>query len=314
MAGDYTLVLDVPNIAAVDSLNVTGRVMDAAGGNLTDVLTARLGLPDGGTTQPVTLDPGGRFLFPDVDLADGNANCFVLTFRNLDGAVVFEHRFDVLFAPDDTESLVVTTVLPRALSIETFDGLVALAEEGVALPARCERTFRKQNDNSSISLRLFQEYEPIGEVRIENIPAAGGRGALVDLVVDVTEKNEVRGTARIRSVSGQVVLEAPVSVLFEMPVIPTVAELEAQYSDLRARMRDIDDEHCSDTAKLALSVTLIGEIDRLLAQQPVDRQEAQVAVRRLRTLFEAPQDQMHPTLAVFCRVAQDCRGLVTQME
>jgi hypothetical protein len=205
-------------------------------------------------------------------------------------------------------------VLPRPLFIETVDGLAALAEEGVPLPARCERTFQRQNDNANISLRLYQEKDPIGEIRIEGIPSEGGRGSFVDLQVEVTEKNQIRGTASIRTRDGRVVCHKNVHVHFEMPEVPSADELRDRFEQLNMEYHQLlltEPERAEEFA--AAGQALLHEAERLFEQQPLERQEVEVCLRKLAVLLRPPEDDMNPPRRVFLEILGECRSALLDM-
>lgn len=304
----YTLSLDVPESCVLDLLNVTGQLVCKNGGSPVSALRAVLSSPDNGITGESRLDESGRFLFEGVELGLG-ATHFDLSFFDPKGQVVLSHGFQVAYRPEDSQTSVVVTVLPRPLYVETVDGLAPLAEEGVSLPARCSRTFRRVNDNPNITLRLFQESDPIGEVRIEKIPREGGRGSFVDLEVEVTEKNQIRGSAVIRTTAGAKVARCEVHVHFDMPEIPSEGQLRDEFEELQAtllgRILTRSDEEGQNSPAEALA--LVANVEHVFEQQPVERQEVVAALRRLRNLLKPPEEQMKPSRGAFLSTLAGCR-------
>lgn len=314
LQGQYKLLLDVPETAVLESMNVAGRVTNVAGEPVLDKLQAKLRIPDGSILTAVPAEEEGRFLFGDIELNEGEPSQFALTICNADGTPVLERSFQVNYAPESAETSSVTTVLPRSLYIKTRDGLVPLAAEGDSLPARCEQTFQRTNANPHISLDLFQESDSIGEIRIENIPPAAGIGSFVDLEVEVTAKNQIRGSARVRTKDGQVAAHTPVRVHFEMMEVPLVDKLRGQAEQLKGRCLQTiltgDEGHEQIQAEV---LPLMEEVDRLLDQQPLERQEVDVALRKLTRLLEPPRDEMEPPKQVFRRVVEECRAGLDEM-
>ncbi len=306
--GKYKLLLDVPEKAVLETINVAGYVADADGQRAGEGLTITLHLPDGRSRQPLRTSGAGRFFFEDVELTVDAPNQFRLTVSDQQGCTVLDHPFQVLYAPETAETSCVTTVLPKPLAIETSDGLVPLAAEGVTLPALCEQTFQRQNDNPNISLRLFQERDPIGEIRIENIPPEGGRGSFVDLKVEVTEKNQIRGTACVRTRDGKVVAQTDVRVHFEIPEVPVPEELWEQFVGLQRRCLELlvtEEERREELQTQGLA--LIEEVKHLFEQQPLERAEVDMALRRLNALLNPPPDDIDPPRCVFCEIVERCR-------
>jgi molecular chaperone DnaK (HSP70) len=308
-AAGFRIVLDIPDVAVVSTLNIAGQVIADRSG-----LALELRLPDASVRPRTPLSPAGHFLFADVELSDEGANRLALRLY-ADGTFVLEHRFEIRFAPESTETSSVTTVLPKPLFVETYDGLVPLAAEGSPLPAKISQTFQRQNDNPSISLRLFQDHDPIGELRIENIPPGGGRGSFVDLIVEVTATNQLRGTAQVRTQEGRIVVQSDVRVDFEAPKIPSIETLRERFAELRDRAAELSKGAESSEDRLSeFAAPVVSEIERLLSQQPLERQEVHTALRRLNLLLNPPQDDMRPTLAEFRSAAQRYRRLLTELE
>ncbi|MBI4602180.1 MAG: Hsp70 family protein [Planctomycetes bacterium] len=308
------VLLEVPETSVLEMINVAGTVMGAGDGRAAAPLAVTLRLPDGSDLGPRDLTAEGRFYFPGVALQEGAANAFVLRVARRDGGLVLEHAFQVLHAPESADASSVTTVLPRPLFILTQEGLVPLAEEGVALPARCCQTFQRQNDNPNLSILLYQEADPIGEIRIEDIPAEGGRGSLVDLEVEVTEKNQVRGAARVRTKEGRIVAKANVGVHFDVPEVPSAEELIRRYGELAERWRGLRDQGQALGAEArSRAEGLLAEVARMLEQQPLERQEVHEALRRLARVLEPPKDDMDPTREVFCQAAARCLESLGEM-
>ncbi len=307
----YRVTLDVPTTSVLDTIHISGRVAEVDGGSPKDLLSAVLKAALGRAAQPMPLSSSGRFIFENVELLQEGPNAFTLQLTDANSVTVLNHAFQVTFAPEKSEASAVRTVLPRPLYIETYDGLVPLAEEGIALPAKCAVTLRRTNDNPHMTLRLFQEQDPVGEVRIENIPTEGGRGSLVNLEIEVTEKNLVRGTAVIRTVSGNVVLRRDVCIRFDSPEIASVEELRTQFAQLQARFLTLLLEDPDRAVEIGpIGMELMNNVEHVFQQQPVERQEVHVALRRLRSLLIPPKDEMKPTRHEFEETIGECRRAI----
>jgi len=308
----HKLTLDVPAKTVLDTIVVAGQVQPAAAG-----LAATLRLPTGQCLGPVPLGADGRFAFDGVELTQGEPSPFVLSVRDAAGRPCIEHPFEVTHAPESTDTTTVTTVLPKPLYLETRDGLVPLAQEGVSLPAACEAVLIRNNDNPNISVRIYQEQEPVGAIRIENIPSEGGRGSRVEVRVIVTEKNEIRGTARIVNPAGRLVKEAPVRVTFDIPEIPAADPLLLEFAELQAKclsiLDDSEEEEEVRQAAVGRGLPLIQRIDHLVGQQPMERQEVHAALQELRRLVTPPRDDMSPPRRAFLAQARDCRKAIEEM-
>jgi molecular chaperone DnaK (HSP70) len=310
----YQLRLDVPEISVLDTITVAGKLTSNKGGAEVTSLSAQLRTPDAKFLGPNPLSKQGGFLFNDVELREGEPSKFTLTIVNSAGTSVLDHTFQVTCAPDYAETSAVTTVLPKPLYILTLNGLIPLAQEGTRLPARCKQTFQRINDNPNISLRLFQERDQVGEVRIEGIPPEGGRGAFVDLEVEVTEKNEICGHATVRTRDDRVAMRSKISVHFEVPEVPNVDELKQRFELLKFQLSEREETDIEENAKLKLTGTqLIEQISRQFEQQPLERQEIAVALRQLDILVNPPADEMVPTRREFLNLISSCRKELEEM-
>lgn len=314
--GEFILTLDVPETSSIDVINIGGIVASSDGGRVEDGLSVSLSLPDAGVLGPVNLGEDGSFLFEDVELLDGMPSSFSVSVFTEKGARVLQHDFRIVLSFETSDVSGVTSVLPRPLFIETVDGLVPLAEEGAVLPSRCEATFQRENDNPNISLRLFHDGEQIGEIRVEDIPPEGGRGSYVDLSVEITEKNQIRGLARVRTRLDKVVAQSNVRVRFEPANVPEEAELRERFEELKCCWRAIppvNEDVESGGDMYGRAGMLVGDIERLLDNQPLERQEVYVALRKLQGLLKPPEDDMNPTRQRFCEVVAQCRSGVENL-
>lgn len=310
----YQLRLDVPEISVLNTISVAGKLTSNKDGAEVTSLSARLRRPDARFLGPNPVSTNGGFFFDDVELREGGPSKFTLTIVDSAGASVLEHDFQVTWEPDYAETSAVTTVLPKPLYILTLNGLIPLAEEGTRLPAKCRQTFQRINDNPNISLRLFQEYDPVGEVRIEGIPPEGGRGAFVDLEVEITEKNEICGHATVRTRDNRMAIKSKVSVHFEVPEVPNADELKQRFELLKFQLSQREEADVEDSARLKLiSTQLIKQISQQFEQQPLEKQEIAVALRQMDLLVNPPADEMVPTRREFLRLISSCRKGLEEM-
>jgi len=326
--GDYCIERETPETSVLDRVTVAGRFSQTSDGQppqspMTVALKREAGTPP----QPIPLGKNGSFLFKNVELAEERINEFTLCLKDDTGLTVAEHAFKIAHVSPSSQGAAngmgmasvagSTTVLPRPLYIETARGMVALAEEGVALPAMCVANFERTNSNPNITLKLFQEQDPVGTVRIENIPEEAGVGSPVELTIEVSANNQVGGNVIIyRLIPGKSgvppqrieSLRSPISVRFDPTAIPTVEELSTQFGELQAHVQMLplldpylakeEGEECA---------TLVERIGRGFEHQPIERQEIYVDVRRLRNLLMPPKDVMTPSRREFVSLAEQCR-------
>ena len=201
--------------------------------------------------------------------------------------------------------------------------MVALAEEGVALPAKCVAKFERTNSNPNITLKLFQEQDPVGTVRIENIPAEAGAGSPVELTLEVTADNQVRGDVVIyRLVLGERWSVAPAGrgsaqphpCRFRSTAIPTAEELQNQFAELQGRVQMLPLlDPCLAAEVSAECDRLLERIGRGFEHQPFERQEVYVDIRRLRHLLLPPRDDMTPSRREFVNLVGECRKQMEEL-
>lgn len=326
--GEYRMERETPETSVLDHVHVAGRFLQSSNGlppKKAMSVSLRVGI--GAVLTLVRLDPNGGFLFKDVELAEEGINQFTLCLMDDKGQIIADHAFTINHVPPATQGVAAgkltasvtgsTTVLPRPLYIDTARGMVALAEEGVALPAKCIARFQRTNSNSSITLKLFQEQDPVGRVRIENIPDEAGVGSPVELTIEVTADNQVSGDVVIyRLVSsrsgeepGRVeALRSSIHVSFDPQAIPSVEELHDQFGELQGRVHLLPvfdpylaNEVAGECAKL------IERIQRGFEHQPFERQEVYVDIRRLRNLLVPPKDDMSPPKREFVTLVDQHR-------
>ena len=332
--GEYSIERETPETSVLDHVLVAGRFLLTRNGQPPhDAMSVALKMGTGSPPQPVPLGKSGSFLFKEVDLPVEGVNTFTLCLRDAKGQTVAEHEFAITHVPPPPQGAAngtgpasitgSTTVLPRPLYIETARGMVALAEEGVALPAKCVANFERTNSNPNITLKLFQEQNPVGTVRIENIPAEAGAGSPVELTLEVTADNQVCGDVVIyRLMPGNgggsplrvEALRSPIFVDFDPTAIPTAEELENQFAELQGRvmMLPLLDPYLA--AEVAAECdTLIERIGRGFEHQPFERQEVYVDIRRLRHLLLPPRDDMTPSRREFVNLAGECRKQIEEL-
>lgn len=332
--GVYSIERETAETSVLDHVHVAGRFLLTSNGEPPDgVMSAALKMSTGSPPQPVSLGQGGNFIFKDVDLPVEGVNNFTLCLRDASGQTVAEHEFAITYMPASPQeagnghssSTITgsTTVLPRPLYIETARGMVALAEEGVALPAKCVAKFERTNSNPNITLKLFQEQDPVGVVRIENIPASAGAGSPVELTLEVTADNQVCGSVVIyqlalgQNSSSPTRVEALRSLIlidFDPTAIPTLEELQDQFAELQGLVQMLPlVDPCLAEEVAAECNMLLERIGRGFEHQPFERQEVYVDIRRLRHLLQPPKDDMSPSRRGFLNLLGECRKQMEEL-
>jgi molecular chaperone DnaK (HSP70) len=311
--GHCTLELKVPGKSPIDVIDIQGS-LKIQGNVLPDGLSVILCLPTGKQLPEVKLNKDGVFTFSDIRLLDGETSKFKIEIRRSGSEIIIGRDFEIVYDPEGIDVSSITTVLPKPLFVETLDGLVPLAEEGVSLPAKREINLIRDNNKSSISIRIFQEMDPIGSINVRDISAEGGKGSKVAINVSVTEKNQIIGNAKIVNPSGKTVKDSDIEISFDPPEIPSLAILHEifysyvfEYKNI-IESYDIPVEFKKDV--IDNGEPLLSKIENLFLQQPVERMEIHFALKKLGHILKIPVDEMVPTRKQFMHGISDCRSKI----
>lgn len=316
--------LEVPKNSALSSINVAGEVTADDKTPLADELRLKLQvyltLPDGTTLDPAEIQPGGRFLFERIDLEDDAENSFRLSIMDTSGLERLSQTFTVQCSPDAVTTPEIYNVLPKQILVQTAQGMIPLAEEGVTLPAKIEEEFILLHDEPTLTIKLFQEQEdedPIGTITVTDIPVEkAGRGAKVKLEVEITPKNEMRGFAKVFTRGGTEVSRSTVKILFPPSPLPDLSELLTKFEDLdsdREGKTAMSQDPRERTLLKGKGGKLSQKISNLFREQEPDRQEIQQALREMNKIVHPPKDDMEPSRASFINLLEACQALIEEM-
>lgn len=318
-AGDYSIQIEYPENTVADVITVTGVVAHDSG---TPLQSCSVRLLSNGCQEVARtpLGAGGGFVLRDVELPElDKSNRFSIELLVGEKTQLLSYDFVVVHNSQTSDTLPVTTVLPRPLFVETYEGLVPLAEEGSALPARVKSSFVRINDNPNMELKLYQSDAVIGTVRIEHIPPEAGKGARVDLEIEVTQKNEVRGKVVIRSGhSGRIYVERPIAIQYDVIDVPNNAALEGQVhllSEMINRTRESANSGSEDVSDVACAEAerFLAQAERLLGQVPIEAQEVSEALKKAKAFLEPSRDDMRPPRHDFFGLVEYCKKTCNEM-
>ncbi len=332
--GSYRLERETPKVSLLDCVHVSGRFVHAQSGKPVSKPFSVLLKGAAASLPPFVLGDDGHFLFKDVELTEGG-NRFLLHLLDEKGELSSEHAVDVQHVVEpqggmrDPNLAAVTgsptvTVLPRPLYVKTYRGMVALAKEGVALPAKCVARFERQNERASIELEIYQEQDPAGKVNIEGIPAEAGIGSPIELTLEVTADNQLQGEVvvyRVASGKGQEaaqpvpVLNRRVQIRFDPKRIPEADELRDLFVDLQERVKNLpeDDKYLYRIVGPELD-DAIKRIQQGFEHQPFERQEVHVQLSRLNLLLNPPEDDMTPPRREYVTTAEAYRSRLAMLK
>jgi molecular chaperone DnaK (HSP70) len=305
------VILDVPASTSLLEVNVAGRVQATGQAALPARLQVILSDQILGSRWQVAPQANGAFLFENVPLQPETGNEFRLQVCDDARRKLAEHTFTVAQDPESS-SAAVLFVIPKPLYVEVLEGLQPLAEEGKSLPAHCEVTLARTNDDDVIEINLYQENNKIGIVAISNVPkeAVGGK---IKLCLDITRENRITGQASVFTRRGVEVAGAVVDVRIPPMQVPSVADLREQLKELAGQLQEKLDLEKSAEERMKLSAK--GSKAAQKAQDALDRplpdaQEAWLAQRELNRLLHPEVIEMDPPLDDFNRMVNDMKDTI----
>jgi len=282
-------VLDVPSSSPLPTINIGGKVRTTDGEDLEADAAACAGLkvflttPTAEMLCSVSLGAKGQFLFKDVQLLEDEPSQFIIWVSDGKGRERLTTTFTVTYSPPESTDGV-SPCLPKSLYVKTSEGLQPIAEEGRPLPIKYVVRLRRVNNDSSLEIPVFQEDKEIGEIVVDNIPESAGEGSLVEITVEVTKKNKIRGTARVLTRTGFVATERPIRIEFPPIVIPTLSELCERFEALEARRQQLELTSKDSEYRVLLAGKgrrLSNQIKKLFEELEPDKQEIYSALKEL---------------------------------
>ena len=166
-----------------------------------------------------------------------------------------------------------------------------------------------------MTIPVFQEEEPVGQIVIEGIPESAGRGAPVELKLRVTDKNELVGSAAILAADGRAVVQCPVRLVFPTIPIPSIPEMRRAVSALaeqRQQLQSVCDEPERRTMLMAEGNRLKQKAQTLLNEVNPDVQSVYREMRNLERLLTPPRDELRPPRSHFQWRLTACRTILSQ--
>ena len=309
------LILNLPTTSPLPTVTVSGSVRSSGVGGAQALADLRVLLhTPQKTLEAAVTEGGGGFLFEDIPLRSKETTRFTIEVADRTGRKLIEKAADVTFTPEGGTAATISTSLPKPLFLKTADGLKPIAEEGVALPAKCEAVLKRAWNEASLEIPVYQGEEEIGKVAVTNIPPDAGEGARVVLTVEINEMNAMSGTVRVMNRTGtSVAAEMPVYIKFPPLVVPEVSELRAQFADLEAKREQDLFESADPEQRLRLKgpgEKLARSVNRLLSEQSPDPQEVHRAIKELGRLVNPPADDLEPPRLEFSRIIEECRQIL----
>jgi len=207
----------------------------------------------------------------------------------------------------------ISTVLPKTLYLKTAEGMKKIAEDGVPLPARRVIRGSKSWDDSTFDVDVYQEDEKISTIEVGDLPSDAGTGSRVIITVEITQKNEMKGTVAIHSRTDTLLAKRNIHFQFPPLRLPSPAELRAQFDELELKRQELEALSSDPDQRLLLAgkgEKLSRKLTKLFSEMDPDKQEILVAIKQLDQLVNPPPDDMNPPKAEFRRLVENCRDLL----
>ena len=204
------LSLNVPRTSNLPAINIGGQIRtdgeDSLDTSLASQLTVLLTTPRGDTLGPARLNENFSFIFEAVELQEEESSEFTVQVSDRSGLQRASQSFSVEYISSELKkgTTEIHITLPKSVYIKTAAGLEMIAKEGVSLPHKCKFTRKRLHTEPSLEIKVFQKDDEVGIIGINDIPADAGEGCPVVVTVEITQKNEMRGTAVVKTRSGSV--------------------------------------------------------------------------------------------------------------
>lgn len=315
-----TLSLDFPLQTALPTVNIVGSIRPSAGAAMTAddcrALQVTLESPDGQILGPAEISPQGQFTFSQVQLVEDSASASFRVIVRDNGKEILSQSGSIIQAALNAETRTAPPppipVLPRPLFLKA-ERMVAMAQEGAPLPARCEVRLRRAFGGPTQDIPIYLENEQVGTVSVEDIPDEAGEGCLVVVDVEVSQSNEMCGRVLVYGPNGKTVVKAgEVHIKFPPIVIPELPALLGKFDELKDRLdMEMVNAPLQDRARLAGSGrVLIRKISKIVEGQSPDRQVLYERIKELDRIVNPPADDMDPPRREFEGLVAECRELL----
>ncbi|WP_067699286.1 Hsp70 family protein [Nocardia jejuensis] len=280
-----------------DSVDIAGRVL-LSRIDATDIVVEVQ--PDGGEAFREEVSEDGAFLFIEVPLGSG-VECTVRVLA--DGLEISAERVGVRVESGAAVPDLAGDILAHDFSVELLDRQLArVVKAGTKIPHRVFQRLETATRGTSLAVRLYEGWIPIGTVRIDDLPDDLEPGTPVELNLEFAAGWTIHASVRIPH------LDRSASAAIDIPVrkVAPWDELRTRASAARTDWRQARREaHKAETAKAEPEIE-----QRLAALEPlVTRTQDQAKAHHLlletetilRGLLESrgPEDYLEPPLTDF---------------
>ncbi|MVU82250.1 Hsp70 family protein [Nocardia sp. ET3-3] len=280
-----------------DSVDIAGRVL------LSNIEAAEIEVevaPEGWEPQRERItDPEGTFLFIEVPLGDGECVVRVLA----DGREIAVERVGVRAETATAVPDLAGDILAHDFSVELLDRqLCRVVQAGTKIPHRVYQRLETAIRGTTLAVRLYEGWIPIGVVKIRDLPEDLEPGAVVELTLEFAVGWTVHASVRIPHLdrSATAVIEIPVREVASWDEIRTRAA--AARTDWRQMQREA---HRAESAKARPEIEQRLDALEPLVARTQDQAKAHHLLLEAETILQGllnsrgPEDYLEPPLADF---------------
>ncbi|MFF2557360.1 Hsp70 family protein [Nocardia sp. NPDC058058] len=280
-----------------DCADIAGRVLRSRIDAREIVVEVR---PDGGAPmREVITDPDGAFLFIEVPLTGGECTIRVLA----DGIEIAAEKLGVRVESGPAVPELAGDILAHDFSVELLDRqLCQVVKAGTKIPHRAYQRLETATRGTTLAVRLYEGWIPIGEVKIRDLPDDLEPGAVVELTLEFAAGWTIQASVRIPHLdrSATAAIEIPVREVAPWPEIRTrAARVRTDWQQMRR------EAHQAETAKAEPEME-----QRLTALEPLivrtqDQAKAHHLLLEAETILRGllnshgPDDYLEPPLGEF---------------
>ncbi len=293
-----------------DSADIAGRVLLSAVDAADVVVEVR---PAGGEVLREQITDG-TFLFIDVALSAGE--CTVAVYA--DGVEIAAERLGTRADTGPAVTDLAGDILAHDFSVELLDRqLCRVVKAGTKIPHRVYQRLETATRGTSLAVRLYEGWIPIGMVKIRDLPEDLEPGTPVELTLEFALGWTIHASVRIPH------LDLAATAAIEIPIreVATWDVLRSRTTAARTDWRQISREaHQAESAKAAPEIE-----PRLAALEPLvarsqDQAKAHHLLLEAETILQGlidsrgPEDYLEPPLTEFERRLESLDDLVLYLQ
>lgn len=306
-------VLELESLAPDgDSADIAGRVLlstiDAA------EVVVEVRPKRGEVLREQITDPEGAFLFIDVPLREGECTVAV----RADGVEIAAERLGTRAETGPAVTDLAGDILAHDFSVELLDRqLCRVVKAGTKIPHRIYQRLETATRGTSLAVRLYEGWIPIGVVKIRDLPDDLEPGTPVELTLEFAVGWTIHASVRIPH------LDRSATAAIEIPIreVATWDVLRSRATAARTDWRQVSREvHQAESAKAAPEIE-----PRLAALEPLvartqDQAKAHHLLLEAETILQGllnsrgPEDYLEPPLTEFERKLESLEDLMLYLE